>query len=100
MNGGTASAPRTASELWMVKPQIAPTIAASTVMTTMTGSRCRQSARVLSAQTRADRDQRDERGGVLRPQHGAEQRDQDECPCRGTQPDVLTFANPHVSLTC
>ena len=35
----------------MVKPQIAPTIAASTVMTTMTGSRCRQSARVLSAQT-------------------------------------------------
>ena len=48
----------------------------------------------------ADRDQRHERGGVLRPQHGAEQRDQDECPCRGAQPDVLAFANPHVSLTC
>ena len=83
----------------MVKPQIAPTIAASTVITTMTGSRWRQSARVLSAQTPPIEISDDQRGGVLRPQHGAEQRDQDECPCRGTQPDVLAFANPHVSLT-
>ncbi len=35
----------------MVKPQMAPTIAASTVMTSITGSRWRQSARVASAQT-------------------------------------------------
>ena len=51
MNGGTARAPSTASELCSVKPQTAPTIAASTVMTTITGSRCRQSAMVLSVQT-------------------------------------------------
>ena len=66
--------------LWMVKPQTAPTRAASTVMTSMTGSRWRQSARVLSAQTAADGDQRDQRRGVLGPQHRAEQRDQHEGP--------------------
>jgi hypothetical protein len=49
---------------------------------------------------RADGDQGDEAGRVLRPQHGAEERDEHEGPRRGGEPDVLTFANPHLAITC